>query len=248
LALATQLHRPCDADIISQLLFERLFGDSVNSWTWEQVREIGADNWKKAFRMVYAAYNSLSSWEKERLSWQPHQLGDNLIFFADRGQLVLCKLFVARGADVNYAFALVPHRTSVTPLLMALLKNHHDVVKFLLEKGADANYNAGDRTLLSMYASTPPVEDTLKIGQLFLTYVTKKTIDMLSTDDVGGETALMVALNLKNEVIARLLLEKGADVTASRGSDGKTTLAIAEEANMPQIYELIKNRMSPEGS
>eukprot|EP00966_Prymnesium_polylepis_P018047 416748-Prymnesium_polylepis.1 len=89
LALATQLHRPCDADIISQLLFERLFGDSVNSWTWEQVREIGADNWKKAFRMVYAAYNSLSSWEKERLSWQPHQLGDNLIFFADRGQLVL---------------------------------------------------------------------------------------------------------------------------------------------------------------
>ena len=87
----------------------------------------------------------------------------------------------------------------------------------------------------------------MKIGQLFLTYVTKKTIDMLSTDDVG-ETALMVALNRKNDVIARLLLEKGADVTARRGSDGKTTLAIAEEANMPQIYKLIKNRMSPEGS
>ena len=91
------------------------------------------------------------------------------------------------------------------------------------------------------------MKDTLRIGLLFLPYVTETTLNELSTDHVG-ETALMVALNRKNDVIACLLLEKGADVTASRGSDGKTTLAIAEEAGMPQIYELIKNRMSPEGS
>ena len=254
LALATRHQRTCDADIISQLLFERLFGDSENSWTWEQVREIGADDWKKddwkkAFRMVYAAYNSLSSWEKEHLNWKnsEDQLGFNLIFYAAHsGLLVLCKLFVAGGADVNYIFDRPHSRGSVTPLLFALIKNHYDVVEFLLEKGANANYKTAGRTLLSLYAYLQPIKDTLRIGLLFLPYVTETTLNEMCW--IRGETALMVALNRKNDVIARLLLEKGADVTARRGSDGKTTLAIAEEACMPEIYELIKNRMSPECS
>jgi hypothetical protein len=250
LALEKRYQLPCDADITSQLLFERLFGDSANAWTWKQVSAIGADNWKSAFRMVYAAYNSLSSWEKEHLNWKKSedQLSFNLIFYAAHsGLLVLCKLFVAGGADVNYIFDRPHSRGSVTPLLFALIKNHYDVVEFLLEKGANANYKTAGRTLLSLYAYLPPMKDTLRIGQLFLKHVTETTLNELSTDHVG-ETALMVALNRKNDVIARLLLEKGADVTARRGSDGKTTLAIAEEASMPEIYELIKNRMSPECS
>jgi len=245
LALATRHQRPCDADIIYKLLFERLFGDSKNPWTWQQVSEIGAGDWKKAFRMVYAAYNSLSSWEKEHLNWKnsKEQLGYNLIFYgANSGVLVLSKLFVAGGVDVNYIFSRPLGRGAVTPLLFALIRNHYDVVKFLLEKGANANYKTAGRSLLTLYAYIPPMEDTLRIGQLFLPYVTKETLNELSTDHVG-DTALMVALKRKNDVLAELLLEKGADVTARRRSDGKTTLEIAKEANMPQIYELIKKKM-----
>eukprot|EP00966_Prymnesium_polylepis_P136629 3157057-Prymnesium_polylepis.1 len=81
--------------------------------------------------MVYAAYNSLSSWEKEHINWKnsKEQLSYNLIFYAAHsGVLVLSKLFVAGGADVNYAFGRPLGRGVVTPLLFALIKNHYDVV------------------------------------------------------------------------------------------------------------------------
>lgn len=111
-----------------------------------------------------------------------------LLYAAREGCIECAKELVAGGADLDLPD---PHR--VTPLVMALLNLHFDMAVYLIEAGADVNkWDLYGRTPLYMAADT-------------------------STLPVMGNGAMVVLPSEDKHTaldVARLLLEKGANVNA----------------------------------
>ncbi|HSC15347.1 MAG TPA: ankyrin repeat domain-containing protein, partial [Gammaproteobacteria bacterium] len=111
-----------------------------------------------------------------------------LLYAAREGCIECAKELVAGGADLDLPD---PHR--VTPLVMALLNLHFDMAAYLIEAGADVNkWDLYGRSPLYMAADT-------------------------STLPVQGNGSMVVLPSmdkLKAIDVARLLLEKGANVNA----------------------------------
>ena len=88
-----------------------------------------------------------------------------------------------------------------------------DIIRLLIENGADVNAKDGDgRTLLMIAAYND--DKNIDIIRLFL--------DMgldINAKDKDGETPLMRAAREGNIDIARLLVEKGADIDAKDNDD-----------------------------
>ena len=111
-----------------------------------------------------------------------------LLYAAREGCIECARELVAGGADLDLPD---PHR--VTPLVMALLNLHFDLAAYLIEAGADVNkWDLYGRSPLYMAADT----STLPV-------MGNGNMVVLPSDD--AHTALDVA---------RLLLEKGANVNA----------------------------------
>jgi ankyrin repeat protein len=111
-----------------------------------------------------------------------------LLYAAREGCIECAKELAAGGADLDLAD---PHR--VTPLVMALLNLHFDFAAYLIEAGADVNkWDLYGRSPLYMAADT-------------------------STIPVQGNGSMVVLPSmdkLKAIDVARLLLDKGANVNA----------------------------------
>jgi ankyrin repeat protein len=154
-----------------------------------------------------------------------------LLYAAREGCIECARELVAGGADLDLPD---PHR--VTPLVMALLNLHFDLAAYLIEAGADVNkWDLYGRSPLYMAADT-------------------------STLPVQGNGSMVVLPSmdkLKAIDVARLLLEKGANVNAQlkrrppyrnvpqdRGGDsilsqGATPLLRAARAGDTPMVELL---------
>ena len=111
-----------------------------------------------------------------------------LLYAAREGCIECAKELVAGGADLNLPD---PHR--VTPLVMALMNLHFDFAAYLIEAGADVNK-------WDLYGRSP----------LYMAVDT-------STLPVAGNGSMVVLPsmdNLKAIDVARVLLDKGANVNA----------------------------------
>ena len=154
-----------------------------------------------------------------------------LLYAAREGCIDCARELVAGGADLDLAD---PHR--VTPLVMAIMNLHFDFAAYLIEAGADVNkWDLYGRSPLYMAADT-------------------------STIPVMGNGAMVVLPSmdkLKAIDVARLLLDKGANVNAQlkrrppylnvpqdRGGDsilsqGATALLRAARAGDTPMVELL---------
>ena len=103
-----------------------------------------------------------------------------IIQATDQGQLDTVNQMLAQGENVNSA---TPE--GVTPLFIASLIGHEDIVRRLIKNGADVN---------------------AKI---------KKTFKFEDQTIYEGRTSLMMALNKKHTDIAEILIQQGADVNAA---------------------------------
>jgi ankyrin repeat protein len=157
-----------------------------------------------------------------------------LLYAAREGCIECARELVAGGADLDLPD---PHR--VTPLVMALMNLHFDLAAYLIEAGADVNkWDLYGRSPLYMAADT-------------------------STLPVQGNGAMVVLPSmdkLKAIDVARLLLDKGANVNAQlkrrppyrnvpqdRGGDsilsqGATPLLRAARAGDTPMVELLLER------
>ena len=157
-----------------------------------------------------------------------------LLYAAREGCIECAKELVAGGADLDLPD---PHR--VTPLVMALLNLHFDMAAYLIEAGADVNK-------WDLYGRSP-------------LYMTADT----STLPVQGNGSMIVLPSmdkLKAIDVARLLLDKGANVNAQlkrrppyrnvpqdRGGDsilsqGATALLRASRAGDTPMVKLLLER------
>jgi len=118
-----------------------------------------------------------------------------------------------------------------SPLLVASYIGNLEVAKILLEKGADINAkNDNGETALHMASH----ENHQQIVELLLE---QEKIN-LEARSKKGSSPLLVAVYMGNLEIAKLLLEKGADINA-KNDNGETALHMASSRGHKQIEKLL---------
>ena len=120
---------------------------------------------------------------------------------------------VEQGADVNYLYG--KHKTSM--LNRAYYKRHKDIVRFLLDKGANVNYNGFIEGTALMFAAG---NGDIAHLTLFLKSGANPNVRLT----VSGETALHTAAHRNNVEAAKLLIEAGADVNSRLEVNARTQM------------------------
>jgi len=126
-----------------------------------------------------------------------------LIYASEHGHLEIVKLLIEKGANVNES-----NLSGWTTLFFAINANHLDIANRLIEKGANLLVTNNDNyTTLMLCASKI---DFNEITKKIIEIADLKHINIQST--LKKETALTVATKASNLEVAKLLIEKGADI------------------------------------
>jgi ankyrin repeat protein len=151
-----------------------------------------------------------------------------LIQAAENANLHDLQTALTDGANVN-----TRNDKNATALMLASMGGYTEIVKLLLNKGADVNVKepTNGRTALMM-ASEKGYAEIVK-------YLLVKGADANIRDTKNGATALMWASQRGHTEIVRLLLDKGADVNAKAAIDGGTSLMLAAENNHPEVVKIL---------
>jgi ankyrin repeat protein len=176
--------------------------------------------------------------------------GNRFVEACFNGDLDEVKLALEEGVDVN-AF---DEQYDDTPLRVACYKaceeellyeahreelpitffeNYVNIIKLLLDKGADVNFGGDSDKFVLIEASE---EGAIEIVRLLLAY--GADVNIIGID---GDTALMVACRHGHFEIIKLLLEHGADRYIDN-NDGKDALRIAKDLGDAAIIELLSNK------
>ncbi len=150
---------------------------------------------------------------------------DALVANALAGQFSFVQEAIEDGADINSL-----SRNGASLVMAAEVKNHVELLEYLLAEGADPNLaNAQGRTPLyvaSMIGHTGAVDILLRFNA-----------DPNVSIDSPYPTPLMIAaINNRAEVV-RVLLDAGADPQI-RNLDGRTVSDIVDQVNQPEIAAL----------
>jgi uncharacterized protein len=114
-----------------------------------------------------------------------------------------------------------------SPLMMAALKGHFELVKQLIERGADVN-KTGWTPL--HYAATN--------GHLAIMELLLEQHAYIDAESPNGTTPLMMAAHYGSPAAVKLLLEAGADPTL-KNQLGMTAIDFAYRANRQEAADLI---------
>jgi uncharacterized protein len=157
------------------------------------------------------------------------------------------------GADIT-------RNTLNNPLAVAAKRNKPEMVKLLIEKGADVNLpiGIGGETPATFITSVAVLEPFVESGadlseakfngkNLLMLAIEENNMPLfsrllelkagLNDRDYNGETALMKAVNLANTEAVRKLLEAGADSNIM--TEGKTALDMAVKRNLKAIADML---------
>ena len=143
-----------------------------------------------------------------------------------RGCCSVTSMLLAYGASVEFGGKA---DDGTAPLLIAAANGHQEVVKLLLDGGADVNRKSDTVTLCPTALMAAALKGHVDIVCLLLEHGA-------NTESRGyrGQTALSSAWN---PPVVRLLLDHGADINA-RDNDGETALTLAlHELNHEEYYE-----------
>jgi len=133
-----------------------------------------------------------------------------LMFAAQYSDFDIFNILIAYGADPsikdNDGKKIGEKTRNNTPIIIeAVAQNNYNVVKILLENGADVNATMDSETTLLMIASLNK-NDSYKIVSLLI----KKGADVNACNNKGSTALLYSSLRGKTEVV-KLLLKKGAN-------------------------------------
>ena len=187
-------------------------------------RALVSDNSSAMVNLIFRGFNAntLDSRGRPGLVAALHQ--DSLKVFD-----VLLK---APRIDVNLA-----SRQNETPLMMACIKGHLDIVRELIKRGADVNREGWAPLHYAASADTPQTLDIIKLLLEESAY-----IDAASPN---GSTPLMLAAQYSSEAVVRLLLEEGADITL-RNQRNMTAADFARLVDRQYMVDLLGKALQHE--
>ena len=123
----------------------------------------------------------------------------------------------------------------ITPLMAATIMNQPEVVRILLDAGADVN--AKDRMGWTALIHSASANNNIEIAETLIN--ARSDINARGTH---GNTALIMATLKGNMAFVKALVEAGADLNVSADTEGKgsTALSIAEKKAYMDIAEFLK--------
>ena len=136
----------------------------------------------------------------------------------DKDDIAAARAALSNGANVN----TIVNRIDMTAIMRASGRGHADIVKLLLEKGANVNAKSIHGYTALTAASRNGHADIVKL-----------LIDSgadVNAKEIEGATALMAASWAGHADVVRLLLDNGADVNAE-DTQGRTVLMYASVGN-----------------
>ena len=159
------------------------------------------------------------------MSWTSDNIHEAII----KGNLEAVKTILETNVD------LVEARDSdnLTPLLLASIHGQTEIVRFLIEKGADIH--AGDNE------NSTALHNAAAQGHSAVLLLLIDKGARINQCDGNGMTALHFAASYGRPECAKLLLEKGANVNA-REINGRTPLFFNARQGSTQIFQLLLDK------
>jgi ankyrin repeat protein len=212
----------------------------------------------------------LPSSETDRKNWVEAALSES----ARKGHKLLLKHMLNTGCDVNaYLGALEDVEDTLTLLHLAILNNQDDVVRFLIEMGADINIcssssyttlhfaaradNVDIITLLldkgmsvnvtGKFDKTPLHSAALR-GSIRATEVLCRRGAAIDKIDRSYCTPLIYAAAYGEMEVVRFLVENGADVNVSRGNVGSALCRATKRGQLDLMRYLLDNGADVNGN
>ena len=122
-----------------------------------------------------------------------------------------------------------------TALGLACFFGHFDIIKFLIELGADLNIPSNnDFNVTPLHSAC--ATSNFKIAELLM-----KNGANVNAEQQGNVTPLHSASHNGQIKLVRLLIEYGADVNAKM-KDGQTPLFMAEDKSFDEVSEYLKSK------
>ncbi len=150
---------------------------------------------------------------------------DALVKAARMGDLAKTKTLLMQSTNVNYR----DKNTGVTPLITGVYYGNIDIVRSLVENGADVNY----------------VPWGLKEQRIASSSVSFKERELLRTIS-RSDTALLVAVQKNHAEIAAFLIENGAKISVANRKEETPSLIAVRNGNANLVALLIENGADPD--
>lgn len=139
---------------------------------------------------------------------------------------------IKQGIDVNELDA-----NNDAPLIIAAYKGYAEIVKLLLEAGADVTVVDPGMKATALHAAA--YAGRAEAAKLLIEY----RIDIDKQGPYNGYTALHDAVWQNNIDTAKIIIEAGADLTIQSNS-GETQLEFAKSRNHHEIVALIEQKLA----
>lgn len=150
--------------------------------------------------------------------------------------VTLVKDLIRQGVDVSE-----PDASQDSPLIMAAYRGYTEIVRLLLEAGADVS--AVDPGMKATALHAAAYAGNTEAARLLIQY----HIDIDKQGPYNGYTALHDAIWQGNEETARILIEAGASLTI-KSNIGETPLEFAQAKHQTAIAQLIKKNLQSSNS
>lgn len=147
--------------------------------------------------------------------------------------ITITELLIEKNADIE-----ARDDNDINALIYAVNFDNEDMVKLLLEKGADANTVAKIENEHTEISPTPLMNAAYKGNTNIINMLLENNADINYATDFGI-TALMMAANFNRFESAKILLENNADTSVTNGY-GKTALDMAKEQDYKDIVSLLE--------
>ncbi|TVL54277.1 ankyrin repeat domain-containing protein [Brachyspira hyodysenteriae] len=152
---------------------------------------------------------------------------------ASHNNIAIAELLIEKGADIE-----AKDDYGINALVYASSDENEEMVKFLLEKGADAN-TVCEIENEDMVISPTPLMNAAYNGNInIINMLLENGADINYTTDFGT-TPLMMAASFNHFEAVKVLLENNAD-TSITDEDGRTALDWAKLENFEDIVELLE--------
>jgi len=162
-----------------------------------------------------------------------HYYGSRVVYAAAQDDLPKLTHWVAMGGDVNSTFDAKDWKNITALKCAAGRPNHADVVRYLLESGANPN-------LADSHGQTPLIsaaeQNQLENIKLLVAHGAA-----LNGQDNRGFTALRAAAEYDRVDIARVLIDSGADVNI-RDNEGLSPLGAATKYGYSDLKNLLQQK------
>ena len=152
---------------------------------------------------------------------------------ASLNNIAIAELLIEKGADIE-----AKDDDGINALVYASTYNDEEMVKFLLEKGADANTVCEIENEHTDIASTPLMNAAYRGNTNIINMLLENGANINYTTDFGM-TALIMAASFNQFEAAKILLENNAD-TSITDEYGRTALDLAKSEDYEDIVALLE--------